>query len=223
MLLFYSMGLDVERYRNNLFDIKKRTEVISEHLRGIRKTKYLITEVEFLCLQFRKTLELIALSSLVANKEEYSKQHAKFAKHYNARLIFQDLERINPDFYPRPTKQVEKQMEGGRYFDLQPIKSGFLTKEEFLKVYEKCGGMLHAENPYAQKRDIQKLREEFPEWINKIIKLLNHHNITLVDNKTMLIGLMHGKEDGQPHAFEFGVVDKEEDEALRKKIKKTGV
>lgn len=214
------MTTDIKKYQNNLYDIKKRTEVISEHLSGIRNTKYLITEVEFLCLQFRKILELVALSSLVANKDEYSKHHEKFAKHYNARLILQDLERINPDFYPKPTKQIVKEINGQKFFDLQPVTEGFLTKEEFLSVYEKCGGMLHADNPYGQKKDIEKLRTDFPSWLTKIIKLLNHHNITLVDNETMVIGLMQGEKDGLPHAFEFKVVKGQEEREFRKKTGK---
>ncbi len=199
------MATDTTKYYNNLFDIKKRVEVITEHLSGVRKTKYLITEVEFLCLQFRKILELIALSSLIANKDEYSKQHEKFGKHWNARLIFQDLERINPSFYPIPTNQILKEINGKRIFELEPITDGFLTKENFLLVYEKCGGMLHADNPYGQKRDIEALKQEFPEWINKIIKLLNHHNILLVDGETMIVGLMHGENNGLPQVTEFKI------------------
>ncbi len=194
---------DLSKYRDNLCEIKKRVEVIVDHLTDDSISIFSITDVEFLCLQFRKILELIALSSLVANKEEYSKQHDKFAKHYNARLILQDLERINVDFYPRPTKQNIKEIAGRKIFDLQPVTEGFLTKEEFFVVYEKCGSMLHAENPYGHKKNIQDIKLEFPVWLNKIIKLLNHHSITLIDDETMIIGLMQGEEDGQPSVFEF--------------------
>ena len=62
----------------------------------------MIIEVETICLQFRKILEKIMLMSLVANKEAYAEQNAKFAKHYHAERIMRDLERINPDFYPVP-------------------------------------------------------------------------------------------------------------------------
>jgi hypothetical protein len=214
------MKTDVYKYQDNLFDIKMRTSIITTHLTGQSTTNYLITEVEFLCIQFRKILELIALSSMVANKEEYSKHHEKFAKHYNARLIIQDLERINPDFYPKPTIQIEREVDGKKIFDLQPLNEGYLTKDEFLEVYEKCGGMLHAENPFGHKRDIKKLHAEFPIWLNKIIKLLNHHNIMLVDGETMVIGLMHGAKDGQVQATEFKVDKSDETTQLREKLTK---
>ena len=214
------MKSDIIKYRDNLFDIKKRTEVIVEHLTDVRNEKYLITEVEFLCLQFRKILELIALSSLVANKEEYSKQHEKFAKHYNARLIFQDLERVNPDFYPVPTRQNLKKVDGQRIFDLQHVTDGYLTKDDFLSIYEKCGGMLHAENPYGQRRDIQAIKDEFPIWMNKIIVLLNHHNIKLVDGETMIIALMQGEGDNNPQVTEFKVLRGQEELNIRSKMQK---
>ena len=210
------MSTDVLKYRKNLFDISKRMEVVAEHLSGIAKTKYLVTEVEFLCLQFRKILELIALSSLVANKDEYSKQHKKFAEHYNARIILQDLERINPKFYPIPTKQIQNNIDGKSFFNLKPVTHGFLTKEDFLNAYEKCGGMLHAENPYGKTRDLEKIRNEFPKWFNKINILLNHHNIELSDGETMIIGLMNGG-DGLPQVTEFKIMKgKEADDILDK-------
>jgi len=212
-----NMTTDVEKYRANLYDINKRTEVISEHISGFRKTKYIITEVEFLCLQFRKILELIALSSLIANKNEYSKQHEKFAKHYNARLILQDLERINSNFYPRPFKQIVSEINGQKIIDLQPVTEGYLTKDEFLRIYELCGGMMHAENPYGQKRDIDMFNKEFPSWLNKIVILLNHHNITLVDNETMIIGLMKSENDGLTGAHLFKVVKGHEESEFRRR------
>ena len=94
-------------YQNCLYEIKRRIDVIAEHLNGVTTEKYLIIEVETVCLQFRKILEKIALMSLVANKELYAEQNEKFAKHYHAERIMKDLERINPDFYPVPTKRVK--------------------------------------------------------------------------------------------------------------------
>jgi len=210
------MKRDIQKYQACLFDIKQRVSIIVEHFNGTLTEKFLIIEVEFLCLQFRKILELIALSSLVANKEEYSAQNEKFAKHYNARLILQDLERINPDFYPTPTKRVLKKDGDRKVYDLQPVDKGFLTKQEFIDIYEKCGGHLHAANPYGHKRDLNKIKAEFPIWLNKIITLLNHHTITLVDRKTIIIGVMHGK-DGMAQAFEFNVMPDAEVQKLYEK------
>ena len=197
------MDKRIALYQNCLIEIKNRTSVISDHLKGVYTEKYLITEVEFLCLQFRKILEKIALASMVANEDIYKQQYEKFAQHYHAGRILNDLEKINPKFYPVPNKQVKVQSNGEIRFDLQPITEGFLTKDEFVKIYEKCGGMLHSENPYANKKGFDKVKAEFPEWLEKIIKLLNHHCIELVDGKTMIIGLMQSNENSLPQTTLF--------------------
>lgn len=209
------MKVEISKYRQCLYDIKKRTEVINHHIHGIKTTGYLGTDVELVALQFRKIIELIALSSLVANKKEYAAQRVKFKEDWNARLIFQDLERINPKFYPSPSKQVEKtNSEGIKYFHFDPIEAGFLTKKEAIKIYEKCGGVLHAENPFKELKDIKQLQKQFPFWIKKIITLLNHHSIILTDGH-MVVGLMQGKKDGQPQVTLFGQVDDEESKEFK--------
>jgi len=35
------------------------------------------------------------------------------------------------------------------------MKEGFLTKDDFLKVYEKCGRIMHNDNPFASKVDYE--------------------------------------------------------------------
>ena len=113
---------------------------------------YKATTIESAYLQFRKILELIALGSLVANKDEFSKVYNDFAKYWNARHLLKDLERLNPNFYPRPVVEVPSKRAGTK-MDLQDKKDGFLTKDEFLKLYEKCGAIMHAGNPYGSQID----------------------------------------------------------------------
>ena len=71
--------IELKLYQDCLYEIKKRIDVIADHINRITTEKYLIIEVETVCLQFRKILEKIALMSLVANKEIYAEQNAKFA------------------------------------------------------------------------------------------------------------------------------------------------
>ena len=77
-------NIEMDLYYNCLYEIKRRIEVIAAHINRELTERYKIVEVEFICLQFRKILELIALLSLVANKELYAEQHSKFRKHYHA-------------------------------------------------------------------------------------------------------------------------------------------
>lgn len=166
--------------------------------------KYLIIEVETVCLQFRKILEKIVLMSLVANKELYAEQNGKFAKHYHAERIMNDLERINPDFYPVPTKRISHKDREDEWIE---IESGYLTKEELVKIYEKCGGMMHAQNPFASEKPLEEIQKCFPEWLTKICILLNHHHIKLVGGETMLVALIERKDNGLPQAVLFERVD----------------
>ena len=192
-------------YQNCLYEIKRRIDVIAEHLNGVTTEKYLIIEVETVCLQFRKILEKIALMSLVANKELYAEQNEKFAKHYHAERIMKDLERINPDFYPVPTKRVNHENKVDEWIE---IESGYLTKEELVKIYEKCGGMMHAQNPFASEKPLKEIQECFPEWLTKICILLDHHHIKLVGGEVMIVGLLERRDNGLPQAVLFERVEK---------------
>lgn len=192
--------IELGLYQDCLYEIKRRIDVIADHINKVTTEKYLIIEVETVCLQFRKILEKIALMSLVANKELYAEQHEKFAKHYHAERIINDLEKITPNFYPVPIQRVEHK---DKTDELVEIKTGFLTKDEFVKVYEKCGGIMHAQNPFAGAKPINEIRECFPSWLTKICILVNHHKIGLVGGKTMLVAIMERKDNGLPQAVLF--------------------
>lgn len=192
--------VELDRYHECLYDIRQRMDVIAAHISQKLSEKYLIIEVETVCLQFRKVLETIALMSMVANKEAYAEQNEKFAKHYHAERIMRDLERVNPNFYPRPIKLVAHE---NSYDELVDIEKGFLTKDEFVKIYEKCGGMMHARNPFVPNRtvkELQDLRACFPDWHRKITVLLNHHEITLLGGQLMVVAIMKRNDNGFPQA-----------------------
>ena len=170
---------------------------------------YMLSEVETVCLQFRKILEKIMLMSLVANREAYAEQNEKYAKHYHAERIMRDLERINPDFYPVPINQVVK--ENG-LIELEHIESGFLTKDELIQIYEKCGSMMHAQNPFSMIPPVDDIYEQFPEWLSKIMVLLGQHQIKLYGGKLMVVALMQRADNGQPQAAILEAVGKIKDE-----------
>lgn len=195
-------------YHDCLYEIKKRVEVIAAHINRQVHEKYLLVEVETVCLQFRKILEKILLMSLVANKEAYAEQNEKYAKHYHAERLLRDLERINPDFYPVPTKLVKKENDYDEWID---IKTGFLTKDELVRIYEICGGMMHAQNPFSASKPIEDIQRQFPEWLTKICVLLNHHHIKLVGGKLMVVAMMERSDNGLPQAVVFEAVEDEED------------
>jgi len=193
---------NVDLYCNVMEDIKRRTAVVWSFLNGKSSTIYKATTIESVCLQVRKILELIALGSLVANKSEFAEQNENFGGLWNARLILKDLGRLNPYFYPKPIREVPGARPGVKS-DLQDIKEGFLTKDEFIKVYEKCGRMMHSDNPYGGKADYRYYDKSIPKWMEEIRVLLNSHTIRLMNDDNMYLIHMKEERDDRVHGYTF--------------------
>jgi hypothetical protein len=192
---------DITKYVNCMEEIKLRTTAAASMLRKEVTTSFQATNIEFVCLQIRKILELIALASISANKEEYSKQYENFFKHWKAKAILESVEKVNPHFYPSPLKQVGDQTKKIR--EVLPISDGFLTRADFVAAYDACSNAIHASNPYAVPIDYAFLEKEIPRWIQKIKTLLNHHMVQLINKKQSLWVIMHAEHDGRVHGFIF--------------------
>lgn len=186
----------LSKYASCMEEIKRRTEVIQAFLSGKANAVYRQTNAESICLQFRKILELIALSSLVANKEEYSKNRQKFATDWHAKRILSDIEKVNPKFYPEPTRQILDK-DTGKVIKVEKIADGFLTRDEFEDLYDSCGVILHADNPFRATKDIDSFLKATPKYMKKIIKLLNHHQIQLSEDDLQFWVLMKSNTDGK--------------------------
>jgi len=183
-----------QKYADVMNEIKRRTKVIYSFLNGERNAMYNIVDTELICLQIRKILELIALGSLVANKRIFLKRIQNLQKMWNAKYILNDIEKLNPDFYPKPIFEKPSEQDGVKN-DLIEIKEGYLTKKDFIEVYDKCGKILHAENPLGNGIDYKYYEKNIPIWMDKIKKLLNSHTIKLLNDKNMY--LVHMQEDGK--------------------------
>lgn len=188
-------------------EIKRRRAVIVDHLNGKYTTGRPITDVEFLFLQYRKMLELIALSTLCANRTQYEKVRASFKKEWSATRSFKTLKRINPNFYPKPSEQIVDKETGKPTMEMTTIRSGFLTKDEFVNIHGRCGDHLHASNPYSatadKALDYPAIRNEFLEWDSKISRLLSSHWTQLVDSKIKLWVVMNPEWDDRVQVYEM--------------------
>lgn len=110
---------------------------------------------------------------------------------WNARLIFRDIQRINPDFYPIPIV-----VDHSKDFDrLVKVESGFLTLDDAISIYDKCGGFMHEDNPFREPHDVEFYEEHISIWRTKIIKLLNAHIIHLCDDEFYYI-IMQAEDTG---------------------------
>jgi hypothetical protein len=183
-------------------ELKKRISVVDFFITNQGHALFQPTTVESVGLQMRKILELIAFASMVANKEQYSAAYANFATHWNARLLLRDLERVNSDFYPNPV--VEKPSQDPRAIHrLANRDQDYLTKAQFEKVYEKCGALMHSENPYGARVDYAYYMREIPLWRTQVVNLLNNHQIRLVNENGFWLIHMKEERDDKVHYYIF--------------------
>lgn len=196
---------DIVMYCDVMEEVKRRTSVIDFFLTGGGHALYEPTTLESVALQIRKILELIAMASLVANKKEYERVYSNFATAWNAEYLLKDLERVNPDFYPKPV--VEKPSDDPRVKNHLVDREGdYLSKAEFVKVYKKCGSILHASNPLGRKIGYEYYKKSIPEWKQKIINLLNNHQMRLPNHNGFYLIHMKEDRDGLVHFYEFEAV-----------------
>jgi hypothetical protein len=122
----------------------------------------------------------MALASLVANKQVYSKMYGDIRKDWDAKKILRSIEEINPNFYPVPMILQE----GTKNLIERP--NNYLTKDEFKTAYGMCGEILHRCNPFKTSMSdkyYQKYADFVFEYGTKITNLLNMHIIQLVNEE----------------------------------------
>jgi hypothetical protein len=136
---------------------------------------------EFCFLQLRMLCELIALGCLTAHGDL---ETGKLKKTYEAHKIIHRLRRLHPHFYPLAAKQTKP----GRNAIL--LKDGFLTREELVNLYVKCGKVLHRGSSIRALSSLAYEDRDFGEigaWKKKIEVLLNFHAMFMSDNKTLVL------------------------------------
>lgn len=185
---------NIEIYGSVMKEIKLRTEVIRLFLSGQREARYVPPTVETIGLQFRKTFELILFASLAANRYEYSRAYADFAKHWEAGRLIKNLRKINPNFYPKPI--IEMSSERPELVrELKDRDQDYLTQGELSVAHGKCGSLMHAANPFAKPIDYPFFQKIFTEWLTKIVNLLNCHQVHLPGDSGFW--LLHMEEEGK--------------------------
>jgi hypothetical protein len=192
---------DIIKYLECMEEAKLRIQLIRSVLARTTSVGREDFDAELMFIQLRKTLELIAFASMSANKEKYAEAYCKYSTHWNAELMLKDLERINCDFYPAPLKIASISPNGVKNIDF--IQDGFLTKADFIKLYNLCGRALHARNPYSTKDPVIQLGYSLEEWTTRINNLLAFHRARMVENTSGWIVTLYGNSDGKAHAFPF--------------------
>jgi len=194
--------IDLNLYCTLMMDVKVRIQTVTNILKGHAMIAYSPMTIEFLCLQIRKILEFISMGSLVINRNEFEAIGNKYESYWNAKLILRDIERLNPEFYPIPVMEVSPKTPGAEK-DLISKTTGFLTREDFVRVYDKCGKMMHAYNPFGSRYDYDYYRNKVAEWHNQIIGLINSHLIHLKGIDGYYLIHMKEDRDNQVHGYYF--------------------
>jgi hypothetical protein len=154
---------------------------------------------ELACLNLRKVLELLAFASLIANKEKYAEAHETFARHWKAKSLLTNLERLHPDFYPTPIAFGEPNADGIKTF--VDVKEPYLTRDDFEFLYDQSSQLLHTQNPYGQVVSVLDFRLSLSEWVHRIQTLLSVHYMRLVGSTSLWVVMMQHPEDGKVHVF----------------------
>jgi hypothetical protein len=186
-------------YASLMEEIKRRTDVMRQVLDGTCPMAPMAV-FELCYLQLRKVCEVFALACLAAHGDIPAVRDTLLQKTYNADRIIKQLEKLHPQFYPVPGEQQIDPITR-KPVAVMPINSGFLTKDDLLNLYGECGNYLHRGSirqlltKWEPVIDFNKITA----WIDKIVKLLNHHQIQTRQPDKQIWVLMHGKDDGKVH------------------------
>lgn len=171
------------RYADCMREIKQRLIIIKQRLALGSSIANKIYDTEVICLQFRSILELIVLSNLAAHQKHWTHGQEKLQKQWRTNRIIKFLGKANTNFYPTPVNVKYKKLNATELdLDLTIVEKGYLTKDEFNDVLDKCSDYLHPKNPFAPERDYQ-VWTLFEEWFHKIVRLLETHVIDMFETK----------------------------------------
>ena len=187
--------MDIQKYTRIMESIKHR----KEHIDWVRTNAgtmgmVSISMVESICLQLRMIIEDIAVACVVANAAELPALARSLRGEYRPSMILKGLEEMNPACYPIP---IEENMldSRGTFRDTRPRPEGdWLTRREAVQQYGKLGNVLHR-NLKAYEVAPPSITDLYRWSIlleSKILKLMSHHEIRVLEENTMYRVLMAG-------------------------------
>ena len=189
----------ITTYCNCMEDVKRRIAVIRTVVSGQSPLGREDYDGELVCLHLRKVLEQIAFASLSAHKDAYAQAHNDFATHWNAKRLLSKLQKVHPGFYPRPVRMEGPDERGVKH--LVDVTKAFLTKEDFVFLYDKASEALHVWNPFKAPKQVINFERSIAEWVERICTLLNEHWIQLYESEDVWFVQMIQPEDGKVHAY----------------------
>ena len=197
------MASDIQIYCDCMARIRDRINVVQTIMSGGIKIGLADQTAELIFVQFRKSLEAIAFATLSANKEKYSEVHANFAKHWRAKDMLAVLEAINPNFYPVPIPPPVATSPGHKFIG-PPLADGFLTKDDFVFLYNCSSQGLHTRNPYKEGDKTINIKYTAQEWVARFQKLLSWHTSELLNGDRWIVNV---SGEGRVQAWPVSPID----------------
>jgi hypothetical protein len=177
------MPREIDIYSEYMTGVRMRIDHINSTLASENMPQFAKTEMIF--LQLRKALELVAFASLAANRDAYSGVHPTFGEDWNAKRILKKIEKINAEFYPMALNAPEEIAQGRKHFS-RPLDD-FMTKEEFVILYDTASEVLHTRNPFTDKEPTIQIKYTVPEWVARIQRLLTWHQVRLISGDLWVV------------------------------------
>lgn len=141
-----------DRYRAAMVEVKQRLRAIDRVL-GAKKPRTLSTifDNEFMWLQVRKIVELVAFGGIMADEARYAalraeaKDNPNYRRDWKVGHILRRLAEITPHCLPRPLGELLHLSDGTKRLEVGKEKE---MLERFVAIYEHAGEHLHAPNPF---------------------------------------------------------------------------
>lgn len=180
-------------YATLMQEVKERLESVFYALDGGLDAFPAQFTKETLQLQIRIICENIALASLVAHSD-YD-DAVKLMKTWSATEIMTRLEKMNADFYPVPGSVVK--LSAGR-FHIEPDPTQGISKEEFYRIYDRAGDVLHKGSLKKASRikySREKKFSEIREMAEKIFTLVQLHFVLTSERSFALLSDFGGPRE----------------------------
>ncbi|RYY01350.1 MAG: hypothetical protein EOO53_18935 [Gammaproteobacteria bacterium] len=166
---------NVQVYIKHLEEIKARLSYVSGYSKS-NKDRFVI---EAHALQIRKIIELIAFSLVSIHRAIYKKYRENrggdYTKDWNGREILNNVLNINPNMFFRSLhKKYIGQQDGSKQIEMRE-ESEYYSLKQLAKLYDRCGGILHVENPWNNSNKINSFHYELPSIVKKLqVTFLDH-------------------------------------------------
>jgi hypothetical protein len=184
---------DPALYAEYMNEIKWRLKFLDEIVLQ-KKEKFETIEIENAALQMRMIFELIALSTIAAHRDAFERRRKDLLKDWNLSRIVKAVRKLNEKFFPVPIEERLISYEAFDAIDSVPIQVNSLSEVELVEFHGKCGDMLHAKNRYKTKINYAGTIAIFKLWRNKIVRLLNVHQVRLYGEDHLLVVRMQDQD-----------------------------